>query len=68
MTTRQELIEHIETIDGEIADACRLVADARGKPDYGGRVAWLEQLIAKMKNLRAKFEAWKNEQQEQESS
>ena len=68
MTTRQELIEHIETIDGEIADACRLVADARGKPDYSGRVAWLEQLIAKMKNLRAKFEAWKNEQQEQEAS
>jgi hypothetical protein len=61
MTTRQELIEHIETIDGEIADACRLVADARGKPDYGGKVAWLEQLISKMKNLRAKFEAWKNE-------
>ena len=61
MTTRQELNECIETLDGEIADACRLVADARGKPDYGGRVAWLEQLIARMKSLRAKFEAWKNE-------
>jgi hypothetical protein len=64
MTTRQELIEHIEAIDGEIADACRLVADARGKPDYSGRVAWLEQLIAKMKNLLAKFEARKNQEQE----
>ena len=61
MTTRQELIECIETLDGEIADACRLVADARGKPDYGGRVAWLEQFIAKIQNLREKCEAWKNE-------
>jgi uncharacterized membrane protein YccC len=64
MTTRQELIECIETLDSEIADACRKVADARGKPGYGERVAWLEQLIAKMKNLRAKFDAWKNEKQE----
>jgi hypothetical protein len=68
MTTRQELIEHIETLDSEIADASRKVADARGKPDYSDRVVWLEQLIAKMKNLRAKFDAWKNEQQEKESS
>jgi hypothetical protein len=64
MTTRQELIECIWTLDGEIADASRKVADARGKPYYSDRVVWLEQLIAKMKNLRAKFEAWKNEQQE----
>jgi hypothetical protein len=62
------LIECIWTLDGEIADASRKVADARGEPDYSDRVVWLEQLIAKMKNLRAKFEAWKNQEQEQEDS
>lgn len=64
MATQQELIECIETLDEEIADACRKVADARGKPGYGSRVAWLEQLIVGMKHLRAKFESLKNEQQE----